>query len=85
MRGISGEYGLLLNYDIISNLEITDEQLSFDLSFEILGFEDTKMHLELNYVPDYETTTAKFDSLKISELNFMGIEIELNAYLRDFD
>ena len=85
---LAGDYGLLLNYDIISNLQISDTGISFDISFAIFGMDDAKPHIELTYSrtdnPD-GTITCLLDSFRINDLTIGDQTISAEIRLREFN
>lgn len=87
MQALKGDFGLLLNYDIISNLEITNDHLSMDINFEVFGMEDMSMHLAITYVvTDIEDTgDCTLTGISISGLNIKGKEISADITLEEFD
>ncbi len=85
-QALNGNFGILLNYDIISNLEITDTHVSMDINFEVFGMEDASMHMEINYVVnDMESADVTLQGLSISNLTLAGKEISANVNLTQFD
>ena len=86
MQGIGGQYGLLLEYEYISNLSITDTCLSMDFSLALVGFDDT-FHIEINYAGDPEKgpEDARIENVKISDLELLGMEVELQIDVKKFD
>ena len=86
MQGINGDYGLLLEYEYISNLKISETQLSMDFSLALVGFDDT-FHIEINYSGDPEkgADDAKIESARISDLELLGMEVNLDVDVKDWD
>ena len=84
---IAGDYGLLLNYDIISNLQISEEKLSCDISFEIFGMPEVKPHIELAYnkVEVDDQVICTLDSFSINKLVIGDQEISASIRLREFN
>jgi len=80
---MKGEYGALLEYDIISDLHITDTYVSCKISLEVLGFDKT-IDIRIDYEGNIETGEAKLKGLSVSNLEFDGAVISANVYLKDF-
>lgn len=83
-----GEYGLLLENKYIENLTITDNQLALDFLLAPFGFEDSHLHIELNYgiAQDSEGEYySYFSSLAISELEIEGFAINATISLNEYD
>ena len=82
------EYGYLIKDKYIENLEITDTKLSLDLLLAPFGFEESHVHIELNYGIAEDPAGnyySYFSGLSVSELEIMGYAIEANIHLNEFD
>ena len=85
---LAGDYGLLLQYDIISNLNINTTGLSFDISFAIFGMDNMSAHIAITYemVENANGTYSYlFHTFGISNLNFEGMNISATIELKEFD
>lgn len=85
---LAGDYGLLLNYDIISNLAIANDSLSFDISFAIFGMDDMSAHIAITYemVEHADGTYSYlFHTFGISNLSIEGMNISATIELKEFD
>ena len=75
---IAGDYLLALDYDLISNLDITDNKTSLDLSLAIFGMEEVNMHIEIGYTGDTSSyASASLDYITISNLTLMDRDIDV--------
>ncbi len=84
---IAGDYGLLLSYDIIDNLQITSTGLSCDINFAIFGMDDVKPHIALTYSRTQveDDVVCLLDSLTITDLDLGDQVISATIRLRDFN
>lgn len=85
---LAGDYGLLLNYDIISNLQIGVGGLSFDISFAIFGMDNMSAHIAITYEMVEHTDgtySYLFHTFSISNLNVEGMNISATVELKEFD
>ena len=79
-RIIAGEYLLAMDYELISNLEITESKTSFDLSLAIVGMDDVTMHMEIGYTGDTNTyASATLDYIRITNLELLGKTMSINV------
>ncbi len=75
---MGGDYGLLLATPSISNLNVTDTLISFNLSGALLGFDDLNMLISIRY------DESNLYGLDISNVTFgsetLNISLDLKAY-----
>ncbi len=83
-EAVKGNYGLLLDLDYISNLQISDTALEADVSLKLIGIDET-FHLTINYHGDSDFEHAYLDSLSITDLVLEGKELNLEVNLKPFD
>lgn len=81
---IAGDYGKLLEYDIISNLHVTDKVIEFDLGLDILEMGFDSIHLAINSMVDEEGNYS-LDGISISGFDIGDGVISLNARVRDYN
>lgn len=81
---LGGDYGLLLEYELISNLSVTSTALECDLSLDILDMGLDSLHLVLHYE---ENAEGRLDikGLTISELALGDSEVTVELRLKAFD
>ena len=84
-QALKGDYGLLLAYDVIDNLNITSTSLSMDINFEIFGMDNTVMTLQIDFEMLNDEETCIFKDVKISGLELGDVVISANLYLKEFD
>ena len=83
---MAGDYLQLLTTNIVNRFEVGSDYVEIDIGLDILSMADTSftIRIELNPTADGEGFTG-LKALKISNLSFNGLNIEFNAYLKDFD
>lgn len=81
---MGGDYGLALDYDMITNLTLSSSALTCDFNLEILGLDKT-ISLEIDYQTDEENSVSTLKSVKISNLALDDSTISFNINLLDFD
>ena len=84
-KALDGDYGALLETDLINSLSITDTALKVNLSLGIIGMDDKSCDFEIDYHRDNENDKGYLDGIKLTNLEIGGNIIEFNAYLKDFD
>ena len=84
-KALDGDYGALLETDLINSLSITDTALKINLSLGIIGMDDKSCDVEINYHRDNVNDKAYLDGLKLSNLEIGGNVISFNAYLKEFN
>lgn len=85
---LAGDYGLLFDYDIVSNLQIASDGISFDINFAIFGMEDVSAHVSMTYemIENEDGTYSYiFHNLGISDVHVAGMTISANITLKEFD
>ena len=81
---LDGQYGVLLTYNIINNLEVTDEHIAFDTNLEVVGLEGM-IHVVVGYDTDPETHYSDLRYLSVSGLELDEAVISLNIRLKKFN
>lgn len=80
---IGGDYLQLLTTNIINRFEVGPDYIEIDIALDVLAFEGTDFTVRIEFDSNGECVTA-LKALKISGLEFEGLNIEFNAYLKDF-
>ena len=83
---MAGDYLKLLTTNIVNKFEVGSDYVEIDIGLDILAMADTSftIRIELNPTADGQGFTG-LKALKISNLSFNGLNIEFNAYLKDFN
>ena len=76
-------YTTLLTTNIINSFEVGADYIEMNVSLDVLAFEDTNFTVRIEFdLTNPETYGLR--ALKIKDLNFKGLGIEFNAYLKQF-
>ncbi len=81
---INGDYGLLLEYNLIDNLVITDKMIECDVYLDILELDMDKIHLCFEYGKNDQGETL-IKNLNLSNIDFGTCAVEINAKVSDYD
>lgn len=87
MQIIDGDYLKLLSLNIVDRLEIGENYLEADIALDVINFNGTSFTLRVEFdgsEGSYANGTYGLKALKIYNLEFEGMNIEFNAYLKDF-
>ena len=76
---MDGQYGLLLDTEIISYLNITDTKISVGINGAIIGADDMCLDVVIRY------SEAGLEGVDISNINLGGRIINISANIHDFD
>ena len=82
---LDGDYGALLESQLINSLSITDTSMKLNVSLAIIGKDDQSIDVEIKYHRDNETDKAYLDGISLTNLELGDNVISFNAYLKDFD
>ena len=82
---IGGDYLQILTTNLIDRLEIGDNYVEIDIALDVLAMAGTSFTVRIEFAQDNEGTFSGLQALKIKNLEFNGLHIEFNAYLKDFD
>lgn len=85
-EAINGDYGILLSTGLFSNLVVSDEKISIDVSLKIIGI-DGSINLVINYDPYgvLEDDNPIIKSIEINNFEFNGNVMNFVLELKDFD
>ena len=75
----TADYLKLLDYDIITYLNITENEVTVSINGALLGLDDSNPTLKIRYTAD------SLSGLDISGLNLGGKTLEISANLLEFD
>lgn len=81
---INGDYLQLLTTNIVDRFEVGADYIEIDIALDILALQGTSFTVRIEFESNGECVTA-LKALKVSGLEFEGLGIEFNAYLKDFD
>ena len=81
---IAGDYLQLLTTNLINRFEVGQDYVEFDIALDIVGMQDTFFTCRIEFTTRAEGVDG-LKAIKISNLSFEGLNIEFNAYLKDFD
>ena len=81
---IAGDYLQLLSTNLIDRFEVGQDYVEFDIALDIIGMEDTFFTCRIEFTTRAEGVDG-LKGIKISNLSFEGLNIEFNAYLKDFN
>lgn len=82
---IAGDYLQLLTTNLVDRLEIGDNYVEVDIALDVLAMAGTSFTVRIEFAQEADGTFCGLQALKISNLSFNGLNIEFNAYLKDFD
>lgn len=82
---MDGDYGAILESQLINSIEIDETHIAINLSLAIIGMEDKSCDFEINYHYDENDDKSYLDGIKLSNLVIDDNEITFNAYLKAFD
>lgn len=81
---IDGDYLQLLSTNLIDRFEVGDNYVEFDVALDILALEGASFTCRIEFTTREEGVDG-LKALKISNLEFEGLHINFNAYLKNFD
>ena len=81
---IAGDYLQLLSTNLINRFEVGQDYIEIDIAMDIIGMEDNYFTTRIEFTTDSGYPVG-LKALKVSNLSFEGLNIEFNAYLKDFD
>ncbi len=82
---LDGDYGALLESQLINSLSIDENDIKMNVSLAIIGKDDQSVDVEIKYHRDNENDKAYLDGISLSNLEFGDNVISFNAYLKQFD
>lgn len=82
---LDGDYGALLESQLINSLSISDTSMKLNVSLAIIGMDDKSVDVEIKYHRDSESDKAYLDGLSLTNLELGDNVITFNAYLKQFD
>lgn len=82
---LDGDYGALLESQLINSLSITETSMKLNVSLAIIGKDDQSVDVEICYHRDSETDKAYLDGMSLTNLELGDNVISFNAYLKEFD
>ena len=81
---IAGDYLQLLSTNIIDRFVVGQDYIEMDIALDILSLEGTSFTTRIEFTTE-QGYPVGLKALKVSNLSFEGLNIEFNAYLKDFD
>lgn len=81
---IDGDYLQLLSTNLIDRFEVGQDYIEIDIALDILALEGTSFTTRIEFTTE-QGYPVGLKALKVSNLSFEGLNIEFNAYLKDFD
>lgn len=82
---LDGDYGALLESQLINSLSISDTAMSMNVSLAIIGMDDKSVDVTISYHRDSATDKAYLDGISLDNLELGDNVISFNAYLKEFD
>ena len=81
---IGGDYLQLLATNLIDRFEVGQDYIEMDIALDIISLEGTSFTTRIEFTTE-QGYPVGLKALKVSNLSFEGLNIEFNAYLKDFD
>lgn len=81
---IAGDYLQLLSTNLIDRFEVGQDYIEVDIALDVLALEGSSFTARIEFTTE-QGYPVGLKALKVSGLSFEGLNIEFNAYLKDFD